>query len=84
MSQPKRYWFDADKAEPVEMNDGSWVRYADYAALKNHTKALEMIIQAYRNCKDVIEANNKIASLESENAVLRAKVEWLAAKGVQS
>jgi hypothetical protein len=71
-------------AQIVSSDSGEYVRYSDYAAFKNHIEALEMIIKAYRDCKDVIEANNKIASLEGENAALRAKVEWLTAKGVQS
>ncbi len=43
--------------QPFEQGD--WVTYYEYDALKNQTEALEMIIQAYRDGEAKLQAENE-------------------------
>jgi uncharacterized protein YjcR len=58
VSQPKRYSIRGFSAALVEEENGVMVKWEDYAALENHTEALEMIIKAYRQGEDAIQAEN--------------------------
>ena len=101
MSQPKRYRpaLDDGSREPwmKESELGGYVEYADYAALENHAEALEMIIKAYRQGEDAIQAENErlrkagdamdayLKRLDgTTNGMLDCRRAWLAAKGGQS